>query len=612
MGSAGHEKAVDDRVRRLPPTAADPVRSPAHWLHVLQRQVGNRVVQAAFGPRTALQRFVGKEHKSLGDSTGRMIDLGNGVVLSFGDLVALSGDEYRNLDDLMADTRTEEGKARLLAAIRDDHIPDPTHSKLPEPTAAQKSERFTTFLGLAAENPLHFNDSGQAIDTWVAQHTTAIVAALDAGLQNDGAARQLALAREGFAQHYLTDAFSGGHIRTPRPDIIGWYRANFGAAVADVLISQLSNRLIDGLVRQISPQSKAPDFLIRRQVSASVGKKLAAAIAGAGGRAKINDYFALGVAGVVSGAMHDLEGKRGVTVSSEAHPAPWVAFGDAQLGDSPVSREQAELAIGAAIAHLDRAYEIGRRHGAAGDRSKAPTVSYFGFDSAAVSPTASGEVTAVAELLRSKPEIQVTVTGHTDSTGSDGYNEGLGMKRAQSISQALVAGGARAEQIVTLSQGERAPVTTAPGQFRLNRRVTFDYVVRPGPYLDVSRDEATAEVAAALPPPYADVRRFVPKPLAAGVATPAEGTSSIAHAQVELENWRWGQIPQTLRGAINEWVNGYGTMLKGQIASEKALDDTTEEGYAIQPRPLVNDIVTDLLKDPAGFLERATGQQMSP
>ncbi|WP_280260701.1 hypothetical protein [Nocardia abscessus] len=174
-----------------------------------------------------------------------------------------------------------------------------------------RSDRLVTFLKLAAENTSHFNAPGQAIDRWATDHTAAITAALGAGLTKNEVGLQLALAREAFAQHFLTDAFSGGHIRTPRPDIIGWYRTNFGPPVVDFFISRMSERLIEGLVDQIGPQTNWPDFVVRRKVRAAVGARLATAIAQIdGGRAKLNDYFALAVAGVVSGAMHDLEGGR--------------------------------------------------------------------------------------------------------------------------------------------------------------------------------------------------------------------------------------------------------------------------------------------------------------
>ena len=560
-----------------------------------------------------MQRFVGTEHKELGDSTGRTVDLGKGVVLSWGDLVALSGDEYASIDDLLADTKTDVGKQRLLAAIRDDHIPDPSSTKLPEPTDAQKSDRFVAFLGLASENSAHFNNAGQAIVRWSTEHSTALTAALDAGLTSDAAGRQLAQAREAFAQHFLTDAFSGGHIRTPRPDIIGWYRANFGPPVVDTFISRLTARLIDGLVAQIKPQTKWPDFVVRKEVNQAVGARLATAIARIdGGRAKLNDYFALGIAGVVSGAMHDLEGKRGVAVSSEDHPEPWTAFGDAQLSDSGVSKQQAELAIAVATAQVDAAYDIGRAHAVGADPAQAPKLSYFGFDSAQVSPTAEAEITAGAAYLQAHPEVQVTVTGHTDASGSNAYNEALGLQRAEAVATRLTAVGVRPDQIVVASDGERSLVTRAAGQFRLNRRVTFAYLNRPGPWVDPVRDQAVTELHGQAAPPYSQVTRFVPKPLPVETTSPVIGQSTTATSQVELENWRWGSIPANLRGEIDAWVRGYGSALSSKISSAPELDDDTVEGFAIHPRALVEGVVTDLLRDPSGFLEGAFGQQMSP
>lgn len=595
-------------VDRHPAEATAPNR--ARLVFGLQRQVGNRAVTETLGRTPIMQRFVGTEHKQLGDSTGRVIDLGNGVRLSWGDIVALAGDEYGSVDELLADTKDQAGKQRLLAAIREDHIPDPGTTTLPEPTDKQKSDRFLAFVKLAAENPTHFNDNGQAIGRWAVDHAIAVDASLSAGLADDASGRQLAQAREAFAQHFLTDAFSGGHIRTPRPNIIAWYRKNFGPPVVDALVSQLTNRLIEGLVAQVSPQTMAPDFMVRSKIKKAVGKKVAAAIAGLGGRAQLTDYVALGVAGIVSGAMHDMEGKRGVTVSSEAHPAPWTAFGDAQLGDSPVSRAQAELAVATAAGHLDTAFEIGRRHAASADPARAPKVTYAGFASAAVAAGDLAGLKAAAGYLHAHPEVQVTLTGHTDPTGSEAYNDDLGLQRAQAAARELIAGGARAEQIVVQSLGRRAPVTTSAAQFRLNRRVTYDYVSRPGPYLTTLRDEASAELSARVAAPYADVTRFVPRPLADAVATPAAGVSGGA-SNTPLEEWRWGSVPANLRGEIDGWVRGYGSVLNAAIASAKDLDDTQEEGFEIHPRPLAQAIVNDLLKDPSGFLESALGRPMS-
>ena len=161
------------------------------------------------------------------------------------------------------------------------------------------------------------------------------------------------------------------------------------------------------------------------------------------------------------------------------------------------------------------------------------------------------------------------------------------------------------------SLSEFVVVGVLPGEFRLDRRVTFEYTTRYGPYRDIAAEEAATDLAAAAPAPYTDITRFVPKPLPPNLATSVQGTSLITAAQVELENWRWGKIPPTLRSEINSWVQNYGKLLSTRIDTEPALDATTVEGYSIEPRTLVKAIVDDLLADPATFLEQATGQKMS-
>ena len=59
-------------------------------------------------------------------------------------------------------------------------------------------------------------------------------------------------------------------------------------------------------------------------------------------------------------------------------------------------------------------------------------------------------------------------------------------------------------------------------------------------------------------------------------------------------------------------VRGYGGTLTAKISTAKELDDDKVEGYDIHPRPLVEAVVTDLLKDPSAFMEAAFGKPMSP
>src|SRR5207244_602836 len=77
-------------------------------------------------------------------------------------------------------------------------------------------------------------------------------------------------------------------------------------------------------------------------------------------REKFQDLFGLGISGAISGVLYDQDNERGIWVRSDAHPTPWMAFGDGNLGCSPTSREQAELAVITAREELVAAQALGR------------------------------------------------------------------------------------------------------------------------------------------------------------------------------------------------------------------------------------------------------------
>ena len=75
----------------------------------------------------------------------------------------------------------------------------------------------------------------------------------------------------------------------------------------------------------------------------------------------------------------------------------------------------------------------------------------------------------------------VTIVGHTDSKGSESYNDSLGMRRAQSVASKLMEFGMPSERIIGVeSKGEKNPVATnATDEGReLNRRIEFKLVRR--------------------------------------------------------------------------------------------------------------------------------------
>jgi outer membrane protein OmpA-like peptidoglycan-associated protein len=78
-------------------------------------------------------------------------------------------------------------------------------------------------------------------------------------------------------------------------------------------------------------------------------------------------------------------------------------------------------------------------------------------------------------LLSQNPSVTLTVVTHTDSDGSDAYNQELSLRRGQSVAQYWIDRGIPAEQIVIDARGEQDPVAdnNDPLGAQLNRRAEF-------------------------------------------------------------------------------------------------------------------------------------------
>jgi outer membrane protein OmpA-like peptidoglycan-associated protein len=115
----------------------------------------------------------------------------------------------------------------------------------------------------------------------------------------------------------------------------------------------------------------------------------------------------------------------------------------------------------------------------------------FEFDKATLTVNAKTLLDQVADALLARPDIKVEIDGHTDSKGSDAYNQKLSQRRAESVKQYLVGRGIDAGRMTTQGFGESKPVadnSTAEGR-ELNRRVELK--------ITESNTGATAEPAAA-------------------------------------------------------------------------------------------------------------------
>lgn len=97
----------------------------------------------------------------------------------------------------------------------------------------------------------------------------------------------------------------------------------------------------------------------------------------------------------------------------------------------------------------------------------------FAFNSSDVADAAQTNLNALAESLQQYPNTDVLVIGHTDSVGSDEYNQGLSERRAESAAAYLLRQGIPADRIQTLGMGETEPVADNDSELgrQQNRRV---------------------------------------------------------------------------------------------------------------------------------------------
>lgn len=98
----------------------------------------------------------------------------------------------------------------------------------------------------------------------------------------------------------------------------------------------------------------------------------------------------------------------------------------------------------------------------------------FAFDSAALSAQAKATLEKkVAPLLRNNPGVRVKIVGHTDSIGTEAYNQALSERRAASVASYLFTRGVVRSRMVTAGRGETDPIapnSVAAGR-AANRRV---------------------------------------------------------------------------------------------------------------------------------------------
>lgn len=106
----------------------------------------------------------------------------------------------------------------------------------------------------------------------------------------------------------------------------------------------------------------------------------------------------------------------------------------------------------------------------------------FDTGAATLKPGAESVMARVAEFMQKNPDTKVLIEGHTDSRGSDEYNELLSQRRAQAVQSALASRGIDRGRVEAIGKGEGLPVASndsAEGR-QQNRRVEIVFSDQEG------------------------------------------------------------------------------------------------------------------------------------
>ncbi len=130
----------------------------------------------------------------------------------------------------------------------------------------------------------------------------------------------------------------------------------------------------------------------------------------------------------------------------------------------PVSAAQIQRTFGAALAAEPAAPLI--------------AIIYFGKDSSDLGPTATAELDkAVAEIVR-RDSRDVSIDGHTDTTGDPQTNMRLSLERARTVQEYLVRAGVKVEWMTVSYHGKGNPLVLTGDNVDEPRNRRVEVVVR--------------------------------------------------------------------------------------------------------------------------------------
>jgi OmpA-OmpF porin, OOP family len=103
---------------------------------------------------------------------------------------------------------------------------------------------------------------------------------------------------------------------------------------------------------------------------------------------------------------------------------------------------------------------------------------FFDFDKAVLKPEGKAKLDDLVGKVQGINLEVIIAVGHTDSVGTDAYNQKLSVRRAEAVKAYLVSKGIEKNRVYTEGKGEKQPVAdnkTAEGRAK-NRRVEIEVV----------------------------------------------------------------------------------------------------------------------------------------
>lgn len=213
----------------------------------------------------------------------------------------------------------------------------------------------TRYLQLASKNRDHFSRPDERERTrggarssnggaFRGLHEDAIRMAYHAGRTGKDAGE--AFAHEAAAEHFLTDAFSAGHVRTPRQSIVTYWDAKyprFFASFLSVLESAITNGINDQAAGWVLPEA-AIGYVVHDKV-----KKL------------LKGLPPVTLGDVLSKLTHDVDNEGGLWVTNDLK-MHWKAYGDGHMYEQDKDNRTPELtrmAVSLGVDDLDTAQMLG-------------------------------------------------------------------------------------------------------------------------------------------------------------------------------------------------------------------------------------------------------------